>query len=62
MAYVYGRDEPAIREWVEMSKTAEGAQTYLDRFVHGLADHQAYLDWVGQPRLAQLVEERERRD
>ena len=25
MAYMYGRDEPVIREWVESSKTAEGA-------------------------------------
>src|SRR5512143_2013325 len=29
MAYVYGRDEPGIREWIEASKTAEGAQAYL---------------------------------
>jgi acyl CoA:acetate/3-ketoacid CoA transferase alpha subunit len=62
MAYVYGRDEPAIREWVEMSKTVEGTQAYLDKFVYGLPDHQAYLDLVGPQRLAQLVEERERRE
>jgi len=62
MAYVYGRDEPAIREWVEASRTAEGGQAYLDKYVYNLPDHAAYLDLVGQERLARAVSDRERRE
>ena len=62
MAYVYGRDEPAIREWVEASKTAEGAQAYLDKYVYSLKNHVEYLELIGQERLTQMVAERERRE
>jgi len=61
MAYLYGRDEPGIKEWVDMSRTAEGAQEYLDKYVHGLKDHAAYLEFIGEERLKQAVELRERR-
>jgi acyl CoA:acetate/3-ketoacid CoA transferase alpha subunit len=62
MAYMYGRDEAGIKEWVDMSATAGGAQAYLDKYVHGVKDHTAYLDLVGKERLDQVVETRERRD
>ncbi len=62
MAYMYERDEPLIREWVEASKTAEGAQAYLDKYIHGVKNHHKYLELVGQERLTQLVAERERRE
>jgi hypothetical protein len=62
MAYVYARDETAIREWVEASKTAEGALAYLDKYVHGVKNHTDYLALVGQERLTQMVAERERRE
>jgi acyl CoA:acetate/3-ketoacid CoA transferase alpha subunit len=62
MAYMYGRDEPAIREWIEANKTAEGAQVYLDKYVRGVKNHAEYLALVGQERLAQLVAEREKRE
>jgi glutaconate CoA-transferase, subunit A len=62
MAYIYGRDEPGIREWIDASRTAEGAQAYLAKFVHGVQNHQQYLDLVGQDRLQRVVEERERRE
>jgi len=61
MAYLYGRDEPGIREWVEASKTAEGAQAYLGKYVYGLKNHQAYLELIGEGRLADCAAERERR-
>jgi len=62
MAYVHGRDEPLIKDWVESSKTAEGAQAYLEKYVYGVKDHQEYLALIGQERLDQLVEEREKRE
>jgi glutaconate CoA-transferase, subunit A len=61
MAYVYGRDEPVIREWVEASKTAEGARAYLDKYIYGVANHKEYMQLIGNERLSQLVEEREKR-
>jgi acyl CoA:acetate/3-ketoacid CoA transferase alpha subunit len=54
MCYVYERDEPAIKEWVEASKTAEGTRAYLDHYVYGPANHAAYLDLIGQGQLAKL--------
>lgn len=54
MCYVYERDEPAIKEWVEASKTAEGTRQYLDRYIYEPADHAAYLEVIGQTRLAEL--------
>lgn len=61
MAYVYGRDEPIIKEWVESSRTPEGAQAYLDKYVYGVKDHQEYLELIGKERLDQLVSAREMR-
>lgn len=51
MCYVYERDEEGIKEWVEDSGTAEGAQAYLDKYVYGVSSHQEYLELVGQERL-----------
>ena len=62
MAYDYGRDEPAIKEWVEMSKTAEGAKDYLDKYVYGVRDHDGYLKLIGEERLQACVELREKRE
>ena len=62
MAYLYGRDEPAIKEWVDMSKTAEGAQAYLDKYVYGVENHDEYLKLIGDERLQRCVELREKRE
>ncbi|OGO26459.1 MAG: hypothetical protein A2Y54_05355 [Chloroflexi bacterium RBG_16_51_16] len=61
MAYIYGRDEPEIKAWVEASKTAEGAQAYLDKFVLGVKDHFEYLKLIGEDKLKACVELREKR-
>jgi len=62
MAYLYGRDEPGIQEWVEMSKTADGANAYLDKYVYGLDTHDDYLALIGEQRLQECVELREKRE
>lgn len=62
MAYVYGRDEPAIREWIDASRTDEGAQAYLNQYVHCVKNHAEYLELVGQARLEKCAAERERRE
>jgi len=62
MAYDYGRDEQEIKDWVVASKTPESAQAYLDKFIHDIPDHQAYLDFIGKERLDAAVADRERRE
>jgi acyl CoA:acetate/3-ketoacid CoA transferase alpha subunit len=57
--YVYARDEDAIREWVEATKTVEDTAAYLERYVYGVDDHAAYLDLVGEARLAALRQKAE---
>jgi len=61
MAYVYCRDEPEIKSWVEASKNDETAHAYLHEWILDLPDHNAYLEKVGSERLEQLVAGRERR-
>jgi acyl CoA:acetate/3-ketoacid CoA transferase alpha subunit len=61
MAYLYGRDEAQIKEWVQKSKTPEGAKEYLDKYVYGVKNHQEYLDLIGPERLEEAVAARERR-
>lgn len=62
MAYMYGRDEAGIKEWVDMSASAEGAKAYLDKYIFGVKDHAAYLEMVGKERLQQALDSRERRE
>mgnify|MGYP001209285742 FL=1 len=54
-------DEVGIKEWGEMSKTAEGSQQYLEKYVYGPKNHDEYLKLIGEERLAKCVELRERR-
>jgi acyl CoA:acetate/3-ketoacid CoA transferase alpha subunit len=54
MCYLYERDEEAIKDWVEASKSSDGAQGYLDSTVYGVESHQGYLDLVGPSRLAHV--------
>ncbi|MGD8398970.1 MAG: CoA-transferase [Anaerolineae bacterium] len=61
MPYLYCRDEPEIKAWVDAADTEEGARAYLQEWVYDLPDHQAYLDKVGRDRLDRVVEGRERR-
>lgn len=62
MAYVYCRDEPEIKAWVEASQTDAGAQAYMKEWIYDLPDHPAYLEKVGRERLDRLVAGRERRE
>ena len=62
MAYMYGRDEESLKEWIEASKTVEASQVYLDKYVYGVKNHAEYLARVGKERLDICVAERERRE
>ena len=54
MCYVYERDEPHIKSWVEASKNPESTRAYLQKYIHDLKDHQDYLDLIGSELLQEL--------
>ncbi len=55
MPYHYYFDEDHIREWLERSKTAEGANEYLQQYVYGVEDFYAYLELIGGSRKLQQL-------
>lgn len=44
---VYDFDDAHINEYAEASKTPQGFQQYLDKYVFGVKDHWGYLELVG---------------
>lgn len=55
MCYLYERDEPAIREWVEASRSEQGTRAFLQRTILDVASHQEYLELYGAERLQALA-------
>jgi 3-oxoacid CoA-transferase subunit A/glutaconate CoA-transferase subunit A len=47
MPYLYFFDEEHIGEWLQVSRTLEGAEAYFERYVHGVRDFDEYLQEVG---------------
>lgn len=45
--FLYDFDEPHIKMYLEMGRTAEGFRQYLDQFVYTPATHDEYLERVG---------------
>ena len=56
MPYLYFFDEKHIASWLELSKTEEGTQEYLDRYVFGVNDFNEYLERVGGTERMQQLE------
>jgi len=54
MCYIYERDETQIKDWVEASKDPDTTQSYLQKYIYNLEDHQAYLELIGRKRLKEL--------
>lgn len=50
----YNRDNVFFAEYHEKTKTSELNQAWLDRWVYGLSDRDAYLDELGADRVEQL--------
>lgn len=44
---IYDEDDAHLRDYIERSKTAEGAAAYLVEFARSVADHEAYLAKLG---------------
>lgn len=47
MPLLYYSDEEHIAEWLKLSKTEEGTNQYLDKYVFGVKDFNEYLELVG---------------
>ena len=56
MPLQYFYDEEHISEWLNISKTDEGVQEYLDKYVFAVKDHAAYRSLIGGQRLQALAE------
>ncbi|MBN2173475.1 MAG: CoA transferase subunit A [Bacteroidales bacterium] len=55
MSGMYERDEPHYKMFVDMQKTKESMDEYMQEWVYGLPDHKALLDKVGKKRLQDLT-------
>jgi acyl CoA:acetate/3-ketoacid CoA transferase alpha subunit len=47
MPYCYFFDEEHIGEWLDLSRTEEGCQSYFEKYVYGTKDFSEYLESVG---------------
>ncbi|MEK7214262.1 MAG: CoA-transferase, partial [Chloroflexota bacterium] len=43
---LYPADTTHLRRYIEAARSDDGFRAYLDEFVTGPADHQAYLEWA----------------
>lgn len=50
----YNRDNEFFREYHEQTKTKQQSDTWLDRWVHRIADRKTYLDRLGVDRVEAL--------
>lgn len=47
MPGLYYSDEEHMAEWLTMSRTDEGVQDYMDKYVHSVEDFAGYIELVG---------------
>jgi glutaconate CoA-transferase subunit A len=45
--HAYDYDADHIKQYSDASRTPEGMQNYLERYVHGASDHWEYLELIG---------------
>jgi acyl CoA:acetate/3-ketoacid CoA transferase alpha subunit/acyl CoA:acetate/3-ketoacid CoA transferase beta subunit len=60
MPYQYFFDEHHIGEWLELSKSDEGTQDYLDKYVYNVSDFKEYLSLIGGINKLQELQKIER--
>jgi glutaconate CoA-transferase subunit A len=47
MPHLYYFDEEHIHEWLTLTKTVEGTEEYFDKYIHGVANFNEYLELLG---------------
>ncbi len=55
MPYLYFFDEAHIGEWLSSSRSDEGVEAYLAKYVYGCDDHAEYLKRIGGSRTLQRL-------
>ena len=43
----YYIDEEIMNEWIQQSKTPEGSEAFLNKYIHGVKDFDEYLEMIG---------------
>jgi acyl CoA:acetate/3-ketoacid CoA transferase alpha subunit len=59
MPCMYYYDEDHIAEWLRLSKTEEGVDEYLQKYVFGVGDFEDYLELCGGVKRMKYLERRE---
>lgn len=54
MVYLYERDEEHLKMFLEMTKTEEGTQKYMEEYVLSCKNHSEYLEKIGIEKLIKL--------
>jgi acyl CoA:acetate/3-ketoacid CoA transferase alpha subunit len=57
MPYLYFFDEEHIAEWLDLSRTDEGLEEYLNKYVFGASDFEEYLGLVGGTEKLEYLKE-----
>ncbi len=47
MPGLYYSDEEHMAEWLSLTRTEEGVQEYMGKYVHSVSDHSEYIELVG---------------
>lgn len=47
MPGIYYSDEEHMSEWLMFSRKDEGLQTYLDKYIYGVSNHEEYIELIG---------------
>ena len=62
MPYQYFFDDEHLAEWFALSKTVEGTEQYLDKYVHDVRDFAEYLERIGGREKLRHLERAELRE
>jgi len=60
MPGMYYSDEDHMAEWLNLSKSDEGVEEYLNKYVHSVDDQQEYIDLIGGERQMKELERLEK--
>ncbi|MGW8178411.1 MAG: CoA transferase subunit A, partial [bacterium] len=47
MPGLYYSDEEHMAEWLTLSRTDDGVQEYMDRYVYGVRSQEEYIEFIG---------------
>lgn len=60
MCYQYWRDEKHLADYIVATKTVEGTEDYLKKYIHDVKNHEEYLDLCGGEEMIKKLKEEAR--